>query len=322
MEFVTLEDGSEGLIIINKSFDNKLSYKFLDPFLPSDTIDITKDINDSKKIIITKSNRKFSIIENNVWTADGLNKDTFQQILNKTIYHSNIYTLSIFKKIENMLNDMIKSDTSHTTNNNKVTILADGTIFRFILKVKDSGRARLFGECLQNNEWKKTQNSVSFKYKIFSYKKLDNQDLALITRKGILIYTITEDFLGLRYFWNNEDWNEKFGFEDNITDFDNYCKPFIKEILDDKFKLSLPSPNFKTIFEKIKKEQYRKHKNTEYKKYEKYFLSIINNPVEFSKFGLEMLEIATNEKDGSFIFIIQSIVDKIIELIDDSENYN
>jgi len=80
MEFVTLEDGSEGLIIINKSFDNKLSYKFLDPFLPSDTIDITKDINDSKKIIITKSNRKFSIIENNVWTADGLNKDTFQQI--------------------------------------------------------------------------------------------------------------------------------------------------------------------------------------------------------------------------------------------------
>jgi len=197
MEFVTLEDGSEGLIIINKSFDNKLSYKFLDPFLSSDTIDITKDINDSKKIIITKSNRKFSIIENNVWTADGLNKDTFQQILNKTIYHSNIYTLSIFKKIENMLNDMIKSDTSHTTNNNKVTILADGTIFRFILKVKDSGRARLFGECLQNNEWKKTQNSISFKYKIFSYKKLDNQDLALITRKGILIYTITEDFLGL-----------------------------------------------------------------------------------------------------------------------------
>src|SRR5438045_4113371 len=133
MEFVTLEDGSEGLIIINKSFDNKLSYKFLDPFLSSDTIDIIKDINYIKKIII---------------------------------------------------------------------------------KVKDSGRARLFGECLQNNEWKKTQNSVSFKYKIFSYKKLDNQDLALITRKGILIYTITEDFLGLRYFWNNEDWNEKFGFED------------------------------------------------------------------------------------------------------------
>src|SRR5438045_9700231 len=146
MEFVTLEDCSEGLIIINKSFDNKLSYKFLDPFLSSDTIDITKDINDSKKIIITKSNRKFSIIENNVWTADGLNKDTFQQILNKTIYHSNIYTLSIFKKIENMLNDMIKSDTSHTTNNNKVTILADGTIFRFILKVRSEER-RVGKEC-------------------------------------------------------------------------------------------------------------------------------------------------------------------------------
>ncbi len=194
---------------------------------------------------------------------------------------------------------------------NKNIILADGEMFRFILEVKDS---RLFGaKQLQNNKWKKTQNSVSFKYTdILSYKKLNNQDLALITKKEILIYTIAEDFLELRYFWDNKNWNKKFGDEDNIADFDNYYKPFI---LYDNFKLSLPSPNFKTIFEKIKKEKYEKHKNTEYKEYEKYFINIVNDPVEFSKFGSKMLEIAINTKDDSFVFIVQSIFDKIIELI-------
>src|SRR5437868_4653107 len=100
IEFITLEDGSEGLII-HDYFDKK--YFFIDPFQPSDTIDITDIIDDHDKIIITKSNRKFSIVENKLHVTDGLNEDTFQQMLKKTTYHSNIYTLPIFKTIQNML---------------------------------------------------------------------------------------------------------------------------------------------------------------------------------------------------------------------------
>jgi hypothetical protein len=313
IEFVTLKDGSEGLIIY-ESFDNKSSYKFLDPFLPSDAINI--DIIYDNKNIITKFNKKISIKnEDNVYTVcieDGLNEDTFQQILNKNTYHSNIYTTPIFNKIKNMLENMTKSNKVCNFPENKKKELRNGEMFRFIFEMKDSGRVRLFGEHLQNDKCKETQNSMFFKYTdIFLYDQLDNQDLALITKKGILIYTIAEDFLELRYFWNNKDWNEKFD-----------SKNYIEYILKNKFILSLPSPNFKTLFEKIKKEKYKKHKNTKYKKYEKYFKSIINDPVKFSKFGLEMLEIAINEKDDGFVFIVQSIFDKIIELIDDSENYN
>src|SRR5581483_264916 len=89
IEFVTLKDGFEGLIIN----DNE-RYKFLDPFLSSDdTVDITNIIDDHNNIIITKSNRKFSIIENKLHVTDGLNEDILQQMLKKTTYHSNIYTL-------------------------------------------------------------------------------------------------------------------------------------------------------------------------------------------------------------------------------------
>src|SRR6266542_4723576 len=107
MEFITLkDDGSEGLILQIYS-GNKSSYKFIDPFLPSDTtIDVTKIIGDSRNNIITKSNRKVSVIENNVYTTDGLKEDSFQRLLNRTIYHDNIYTLPIFKTIQKMLKDI------------------------------------------------------------------------------------------------------------------------------------------------------------------------------------------------------------------------
>ena len=121
VEFVTLKDGSEGLIIrkYKSNSDKKFFYKFLDPFHPSDAVDaavdatddITDDIaydiifdvltNKPKNIVITKSNKKFYIKENkDVWVTDGLSDNTFQQML-KTNYHSNIYTLPInFRKIK------------------------------------------------------------------------------------------------------------------------------------------------------------------------------------------------------------------------------
>ena len=93
IEFVTLKDGSEGLLIFNG--DNK-KYKFLDPFHPSDAVDTTNDITDGitydiitncsdihkniktpKNMIITKSNKKLYIKENNVWITDGLKEDSF-----------------------------------------------------------------------------------------------------------------------------------------------------------------------------------------------------------------------------------------------------
>src|SRR5436305_11569 len=114
IEFVTLEDGSEGFIIREYYLfsDKKYLYKFLDPFLPSDTIDITNIIDDYR-VIITKSNRKFSIVENKLHVTDGLNKDTFQQMLKKSTYHhNNIYTLSIFKTIRNMLKDIVNNGVS------------------------------------------------------------------------------------------------------------------------------------------------------------------------------------------------------------------
>src|SRR5437867_3181415 len=74
------------------------------PFSSSDTlIDITNIIDDSRNNIITKSNRRISIIENNIHITDGLKEDSFQQLLNNKTYHSNIYTLPIFKAIRGML---------------------------------------------------------------------------------------------------------------------------------------------------------------------------------------------------------------------------
>ena len=169
LEFVTLKDGSEGLLIFN--YDNK-AYKFLDPFYPSDVIDVTDDIFTNgfdvifdkrtkipKNIIITKSNKKFYIKENNVWVTDGLNEDTFQQMLNTT-YHSNIYTLPIFKTIRNMLNDIINDKGCDFSEDNKITI--DGEPFRFILKkAKDQIEVKGFTKLHNSNETSGNYSTIS-----------------------------------------------------------------------------------------------------------------------------------------------------------------
>ncbi|RGB39287.1 hypothetical protein C1646_740190 [Rhizophagus diaphanus] len=82
LEFVTLQNGTEGLIITADSNDDKKLYLFLDPFFPSGAIKII-DFKENH-IIITKSNRILSIGENNVEIKDGLDEDTFQQIFSKT----------------------------------------------------------------------------------------------------------------------------------------------------------------------------------------------------------------------------------------------
>jgi hypothetical protein len=167
IEFIILKDGTEGLIISTYSDDGKL-YKFLDPFLPSDAIDITNVINDNNNIIITKSKKKISIIEDNVFITD-----------------------------------------------------------------------------------------------------------------------ITDE---------------------------------LQEILKNKLKSSLPSPDFITIFEEV--EKYRKDEN-KYGKDGNDFLKIINDPVQFSQFYLEMLKIAAGKSkktEKKYFFVAKTILDKIIQ--HDSTNYS
>src|SRR3954451_2718039 len=103
MKFVTSKDGLEGLII--RSYDKKRSYKFLDPRHSSkaiDAINITDNIGEYITFI-TKSNKQFYVEVDYVYVKDGVNENKFQQMLNNTCHSSNIYTLSIFKIIRNML---------------------------------------------------------------------------------------------------------------------------------------------------------------------------------------------------------------------------
>ena len=147
IEFVTLKDRSEGLIIGTYSDSGKeYSCKFIDPFLPIDASDITNVIIPSETtdtisyceqfMIITKSNRKFSVIENKVHVTNGLKENTFQQMLKNT-YHSNIYTLSIFKTIQEMLKDIIENGHCDFPDDNKIE-LKDERLLQFKLEKKRS----------------------------------------------------------------------------------------------------------------------------------------------------------------------------------------
>ena len=163
---------------------------------------------------MTKSNKKFYIKENNVWVTDGLEEDTFERMLN-TDYHSNIYNLSTFKTIRRMLDDVINNEITDCAIPKDVKSRLNGNLFHFILnRYGDQGVEVKGLKKSQNNEnndgWKETQ--VESIPNILSYKQLNNNDLALITKNGIFIYTIVEDstnlenLLALRYFWKNEKW--------------------------------------------------------------------------------------------------------------------
>src|SRR5947209_1329277 len=90
--------------------DEKCFYQFIDPFSPSDVVDVCSVIGNSDNIFITESNKKFSIIEDKLHITDLSNEDTFQQVFKKTTYHSNIYTLPIFKAVQNMLKGIVNNE--------------------------------------------------------------------------------------------------------------------------------------------------------------------------------------------------------------------
>ncbi|CAB5375146.1 unnamed protein product [Rhizophagus irregularis] len=300
VEFVTLKNGSEVLLIVKDS-NNKS--RFLDPFVTSNVIDID-DINTDKNIV-TKSDKKISIVDNNVSVTDGNN---FEQILNTVC----IYTKPIFTTIRNMLKDISENDKEgfEFPDNNKIE-LEYGNHFRFIIE-KNSNQdvyIKVSEKSQNNNKWEEIGNKKCYHYTdLISYKQLDNQELVLIIRKGIYIYTIAKDEhsrkLRLRYFWTNKEWNE---YIETLTDgktTKNYeFKSLINNILKNEFKdskFSLPSPNFTTILEKIGSP-----------KYGELFLDIINDPAEFSKFRQEIQEMLEKAIDKGDNFVIKSIVNKI-----------
>src|SRR5206468_3750088 len=146
-----------------------------------------------------------------------------------------------FKTIRNMLDDVIRNNITDCVISEDVEIkLTDGERFHFILSGTTYWVYVKGLEKSQNNEnnedWKETQTEhISG---VLSCKQLDNQDLALITKSVIFIYTIVENSLMLRYFWNNKKW------EGVVNKFDI---KILQEILDNEFKGSLssiPSPNF------------------------------------------------------------------------------
>ena len=227
-----------------------------------------------------------------------------------TTYHSNIYTLPIFKTIRKMLEDIkdelangkpeVELGKPEDESANKDIQLANGELFQFNIKLSGNDIS-LRG--VTKSQKKETQNN-EFHNHMLSYKQLNNQDLVLITEYEIFIYTIVENSLMFRYFWSNEKWYKYYSNE-NIDDF----KILLQEILDNEFKdslTSLPSPNFTWLIE-----------NYQVNKYKNLIKYIINDPIEFSKFGSKLLEIAIRENRKD---VIQSIFDKIIELVE-KEDY-
>ncbi|CAB4484149.1 unnamed protein product [Rhizophagus irregularis] len=164
IEFITLKNGFEGLII--KSGSDK-KYRLIDPYQLFDTIETNESIDD--KNVITQLNRKVSIRNNNVCITDitGLDENLVQQT--KTSF----YTLSTFIFIQKMLKDIIKE------------VIKD--VPKSEIEIKDGTRVVLES----NHIIKIEHNGVTSVYKTNSYilslNLLYNQYLVQIDTSGIRI---------------------------------------------------------------------------------------------------------------------------------------
>src|SRR5204862_384320 len=107
------------------------------------------------------------------------------QMLNKTTYHSNIYTLPIFKTIQSMLIDIINNKLYCDFPEDSRIELANGEFFRFNLE-RNLSWVEIKGVKKSSNinyEWKELQSEKFNCTDILLYRQLSNQDLALITKQ-------------------------------------------------------------------------------------------------------------------------------------------
>jgi hypothetical protein len=332
VEFITLKN-TERLVNCIANYS-----KLVDPYQVYDEIDISDDFN--KTSVITKLNRKIFINNGKVCVTNGLDENKLQQLSNKTI---SIYSLSTFKIIQSMLNEIIDQvDIKKVSSRekNKVEIIknslwieysSDPFLKRDWITREDNGISRCYG--------------IPY---ILSFKLLNNQDLILIHMRGIDIHTTNEDRGRHRYFWNNNEWNDIFKkfeeerggiYDNNFIDehgeergeiYDNnfidehgeerveiddnnfineHYKPLIERILKNEFddsKHSIPLPNIVDAVDLVAVSIGNRKEIVE---------DVINNKFVLPKAINEMLEIAIKKK-------YNDVVRQIIESTQDySENY-
>jgi hypothetical protein len=283
-----LKNESEGLIIKRNS-DKK--YRLIDPYQLFDTIEINESIDD--KNVITKLNRKVFIdFNSNICITDGLGEVQQTKI--------SIYTLSTFKFIQEMLKDIIKEDNYKDV--------------PFEFEFKDGNRIVLERGKHYHRIVLKRGNSSSVYFTnsyILLLNLLNNQYLVLIDTSGIRILEIIDNSLSCRYYWYNDEWNEKFeNFLNNKDDSINGYIPFIKKVLANEFndsKSSIPCPRF------FIPRRLSGNLDAFYD-----FKGFINDIQAFSKFGSEILKIAINDKNDD---VIQHIINEALKLIKDNHNY-
>ncbi|CAB5376351.1 unnamed protein product [Rhizophagus irregularis] len=347
IEFVTLKNGFEGLIVHSVYYGMLSQYVFIDPYHPyrnfgdpgkNNIINGTIDDNN----VITKLNRKLSIDDDgNVCIKNGLDESEFQQISNNTTYHK-IYNSSTFKEIQSMLNETVeKMEKMEIDRVAPADIeFEDGHI---IFKKEDECDSIHF---VMNNPIV-PNNIVPFvKPYTFSYKLINNkQDLVLINVEQIEIFTRSINGITCQYQWNNDEWKntyKKFRSKNRRYDknfINEHYRKLINKILKNEFNdsnSSIPLPKFSSevheilnnnpLVENIKNDtealsKFRKDmldNKINYQQMKAITTSIVDDKELFSKFGSEILKMAI---ENNYNDIVKKVIDKIIESIQvNSEN--
>ncbi|GBC10699.1 hypothetical protein RclHR1_09830008 [Rhizophagus clarus] len=349
VEFITLEDNSERLVI-KQYFSH--CHKLLDPYQPYYEIDIPEDF--ISKSVITKSNKKICVDENNnVCVKNGLE---LKQLTNKTIYRNSIYNLSTFKIIQNMLENIIKQ-----IKQGKVKKLASlkKIVLKDNVKVNNEDLCQL---SLYNNFNSITDNIVpnidyyddviglnvtstckEIKYinvpHILSYELLNDQNLVLINMRGIDIYSINESGLKHQYFWYNDEWDRIYkifrkvrGNIFNASFINEYYEPLIKNVYNKEFNDSkcliplsrLNCNDAKEIIEDFVNDTVALSRTgletlkmaisdkIDYQQIKQLATGIIDNEMAFSKFGTEILKIAFK---NNYHDVVHQAIDKTTKSI-------
>ncbi|PKY37492.1 hypothetical protein RhiirA4_450354 [Rhizophagus irregularis] len=331
IKFITMKNNFERLFI-RRGHERKL----VDPYYQVyDEINISSDFNDTS--VMTNLNRKIFIDNGKVCITNGIDENKLQQLSDKTTYRNSIYTLSTFKIIQSMLNEII----------NRVDIKKVAPSYPEEIVLKDEVEIEDIGLCKivlynENNYDHMRIETDGYNLEVpicicgmLSFRLLNNQDWVIIDMKGISIYTFGNGFT-YRYFWNNNEWNDIYenfkkdcGNHYDINFTNTHYKSLIERILRNEFddsKHSIPITKFveeheNEIIEDIINDNFVTPK-FETKMLEKaieenwnviVYKIVINNLSP--RFGNEILKIAIKKK-------CDHIVQQIIELIQDySESY-
>ncbi|CAB4444692.1 unnamed protein product [Rhizophagus irregularis] len=337
IEFITLKNNSERLIV--SGFDS--NPKLVDPYKAYDVVDLPEDFNYTRKVFIDNGNVCF---------RNGLDENKLNKLQRPSNKINSIYTFSTFKIIQGMLNEIIgQGDIISLTQSSEQTVLKDK------VEIKDSGLCKLVLSvgyddydmiALEDND-DSTVDSYLIPY-ILSFKLLNDHDLVLIHVNGIDIYTIDEDGLRNRYFWNNNKWEYNYQkYREDCYDYDinftnEHYKPLIESILKDEFddsKYSIPFSKFvahgnreeiikAAIYDQLASSNFRfemlKMAIEDYDDVIRQITINENSVLVISKFGIEILKISIEKNrdniiqqiftNDSLVFVISKFGIEILKL--------